>query len=273
VAVQNPGGSNLPSSDQLGPSLANYRHLGDHWARYELASRLGGRKSILDVGCGYGFGACVLAPDCADYVGLDTDSKAIPWARNHVQPVYPNTSFLDTSSLDRESTVELAKGHYGGLGFDLVIAFEVVEHVYDPVAFVNFIFSLCNNGGVVLLSTPNGELSHGDPRLYASSYHVREFSMDEVVNLLNRQSTDVSVYGQRKMWHLSTLRRWILGPPFLSSEERTKSRASSFVQRGIGVLSGVTNRPNWWILRELRAGTASTKLYPTLVFVARHDLP
>src|ERR1700730_9930532 len=86
----------------LGLDVAPYLKSGDicgvhHLARYHWAtgvlSQLG-PKRILDIACGAGYGAGMIAKACphAEVVGADYDERAIIYARQH-EEVLPNLSF------------------------------------------------------------------------------------------------------------------------------------------------------------------------------------
>lgn len=100
-----------------------------------------GPKSIFDLGCGNGSVANALA-NLADIRGVDVSPSAIAEGRR----AYPNLDLAERSVYD-----DLAS-EYGQ--FPLVISLEVVEHLYDPRAYVRSLYNLIAPGGYAIVSTP-----------------------------------------------------------------------------------------------------------------------
>ena len=77
--------------------------------------------------------------------GVDFDEESLTDARQMAKELSVRADFLD-GSLERVS----------GKTFDIIIASEVLEHQKDPRAFLDDASSLLANGGLLLLSVPNG---------------------------------------------------------------------------------------------------------------------
>ncbi len=99
-------------------------------------------KSLLEVGCGYGF-------------SLDFAAKALKW----------NVTGIDPSHIARAGTEELGisivDGYLDrdtkvpGLPFDLVYSSEVIEHIGDPDPFIYTLAHAAGEDGTILLTTPD----------------------------------------------------------------------------------------------------------------------
>ena len=63
--------------------------------------------------------------------------------------------------------------------FDLALAVEIVEHIEEDKAFVRETFELLKPGGILFLTTPNG-----DARPVNRAYHRRHYTRDELDLLL-----------------------------------------------------------------------------------------
>ncbi len=100
---------------------------------------------VLDVGCGTGVNLTELLAQQfpqSDFTGIDSDADSIAFARDNRKA--NNAQYLVESD-------ELDLGY-----FDLVIASEVIEHVEDPLAFLQFLRERLTSTGCVVLTLPNG---------------------------------------------------------------------------------------------------------------------
>ena len=62
-----------------------------------------------------------------------------------------------------------------GRSFDLVVSFQVIEHLEDPTRYVDAIADLLRADGLALVTTPNLLMSDG-----VNPYHVHEYEADEL---------------------------------------------------------------------------------------------
>lgn len=91
--------------------------------------------TVLDFGCGSGALAASVAP--ADYVGYDIDAASLERART----LYPMHTFVQSPPTGR--------------AFDCVVSLAVIEHMHEPEEFLSQLVNLANNGGRIVISTPN----------------------------------------------------------------------------------------------------------------------
>lgn len=98
---------------------------------------------VLEIGCGQGGFGARLAQRYS-YTGVDADSTAVAVASARVTAVSPQARVL---------TGELEQLVPAG-DFDLVCAFEVIEHIEDDRAALAHWVSLVAPGGTLLISTP-----------------------------------------------------------------------------------------------------------------------
>jgi SAM-dependent methyltransferase len=143
--------------------------LNEHLARYAFASRLCRSKRVLDAGCGAGYGSAELAKSAAHVVGADVSSEAIEFARQEYR--LPNLCFEQASCT--------ALPHPDG-SFDLVVAFEVIEHLEDWRTFLIEVHRVLVPSGQLVVSTPN-KLYYTETRERAgpNPFHVHEFEYRE----------------------------------------------------------------------------------------------
>jgi len=109
---------------QVAPELSGIRR--DHVARYEfVAAQLPKGSRVLDLACGIGYGASILAKAGHIVVAGDRSSEAIAYGREHY--AHENITFIP-------GAVE-ATGYWQSLGhFDAVVSFETIEtsSIPDP---------------------------------------------------------------------------------------------------------------------------------------------
>ncbi len=74
--------------------------------------------------------------------------------------------------------------------FDFVISFQVIEHIKNDQEFVNEIHRVLKPNGKLIVTTPNKKTS-----LTRNPWHVREYTINELDNLLKSQFCSVEKMG------------------------------------------------------------------------------
>ncbi|MFN7925487.1 MAG: methyltransferase domain-containing protein [Bryobacteraceae bacterium] len=158
----------------------------EHIARYLFAARLARHKRVLDLACGAGYGAAELAVSAERVVGVDRAGEAVAHAREHYRAA--NLSFVRASVTD----VPLRDG-----SFQMVTAFEVIEHLSDWRALLSEARRLLAPGGQFVVSTPN-KLYYAESRKIAgpNPYHEHEFEFAEFRDALAEFFPHVSLFLQ-----------------------------------------------------------------------------
>ncbi len=158
----------------------------EHRARYLFASRLASGKTVLDAGCGAGYGAAELAAVAARVVALDVDAGAVALARREY--ARDNLTFLQASA----ASLPLADA-----SLNLVVAFEIVEHIPDWEMFLKETRRVLTPSGQLVISTPNKDYYAETRRLTGPNpYHHREFTFQEFRDALAEVFPHVSMYVQ-----------------------------------------------------------------------------
>jgi SAM-dependent methyltransferase len=157
------------TGERLIPGQVGIDLLNEHLARYAFASGLARGKRVLDAGCGAGYGAAELAEAAAWVVGADIAAQAIAFACDHYRR--PNLFF------ERASCSALP--HPSG-SFDLVVAFEVIEHLENWRELLREARRVLDPGGQFVVSTPN-RLYYNESRGQEgpNPFHVHEFEFRE----------------------------------------------------------------------------------------------
>jgi SAM-dependent methyltransferase len=154
---------------------------------------------LLDVACNDGWMAVNLADAFSElvYHGIDLNPDCI--ARAIARDV-PYATFTVGSAEDAgalrvvDGTVMEISGPPlpSDTGFDVVVAYELVEHVRDPDEVLAAMVSCCKPGGSLFVSTPLGACTGGDlPRWWVlePAGHVRAFTPTTFAQLLTRHGT------------------------------------------------------------------------------------
>ena len=156
---------------------------GEHRSRYRFAAQFVAGQSVLDVACGSGFGLEMLSEAGAQPLGVDYAGETLLEVRRRL----PDSSLLraDATHLPLQSA-----------SIDQMVSFETIEHVPDARALVHEVRRVLKPGGRLVLSTPNRGFGPLE-RHTANRFHVREFTADELRELLGECFSSVRLFGQR----------------------------------------------------------------------------
>lgn len=142
-------------------------------AYHAASARIAG--DVLEIGTGAGYGIEVAAPRARRFVTVDKHAPAPELLdRPNVefrQAVVPPLDFPDRS-------------------FDCVISFQVIEHIRRDLDFVAEAARVLRPGGLLVLTTPNAPMS-----LTRNPWHVREYTADQLRNLLGSRFAEVEILG------------------------------------------------------------------------------
>ncbi len=161
----------------------------------KILALIGSGKRVLDVGCYDGTIALQIQRQGNEVVGIDISAKAVKLANKQGLTAY-------VSNLEEEKMPK-AIGK-----FDVIVAGELIEHIFDPDAFLSKLNTVLQPNGCIILTTPNlaglgsrlslllGKLPWmiENDILPGKSGHIRYFTYDELVKLLNRQGFKVVAF-------------------------------------------------------------------------------
>lgn len=155
-----------------------------HLKAYEEAAKMAKDKTVLDCGCNIGYGTKVIGTHCKEVIGVDVSPKAIEEARRRYGSNGIEFRLVDGIRLPFKDN-----------RFDLVVSFQVIEHIDDYDSYLTEIKRVLADTGKVLFTTPNARirLDPGMKPLYP--FHVREFSAGELQKLLQRYFPQVAICG------------------------------------------------------------------------------
>lgn len=162
----------------------------EHWHRYALARQLSSRCTVLDVACGEGYGAAMVAETAYKVVGVDLSADVIQHAKNNYGH-HPNLQFV-IASCERLP--------FSDASFDFAISFETIEHIETQKEFISELVRVLRPDGVLILSSPNKRL-YSDAHDYHNEFHVRELYRNELEELLHVAFPHIYWLGQKLLFH------------------------------------------------------------------------
>ena len=143
-------------------------------------------KSVLDAGCGCGYGSSYISNTTGCIVvSFDISRSAILFAMKHYKGAKNEFLIMDGSHLAFRSNM-----------FDAVCAFEVIEHIRNYKGFLSELHRVLKYGGLLILSTPNKKLSSPFREKPINPYHVKEFCLDELEDLLKDYFINLRIFGE-----------------------------------------------------------------------------
>ena len=168
----------------------------EHLARYWLAADLASGLDVLDAGCGVGYGAEMIARAGASrVVGIDLAPEVIATASERVGEV-ADFQVGDVQDLPFDEG-----------SFDLVVCFEVLEHLEDPEPAITALKDVLREGGLLIVSSPNrGVYPPGNP------HHLHEFTLEELRDSLTARFANVVLMRQHP-WLASLIDNGTLTSP------------------------------------------------------------
>jgi SAM-dependent methyltransferase len=136
----------------------------------QLLDRCAGRD-VLEAGSGEGYGADLIADVARRVIALDYDESAVA----HVRARYPR--------------VDMRQGNLAALplddaAVDVVVNFQVIEHLWDQPQFVAECARVLRPGGLLLMSTPNRITFSPGRDTPVNPFHTRELNAAELTELL-----------------------------------------------------------------------------------------
>ncbi len=152
-----------------------------HAYAYSYASAWVEGKSVLDVGCGTGYGARILAGRARTVTAVDQSEEAIAYCLAH--SAAPQIDFRVLRAEDCSFPVP----------FDVGICFQVIEHLSDPADFLAKLRRAVAPGGLILITTPNLRPGHIPPD--RNPFHRNEMTLEGLSTLLASSFSSFRIRG------------------------------------------------------------------------------
>jgi SAM-dependent methyltransferase len=153
----------------------------EHLARYRWAAAIMSGGRILDAGCGLAYGTKMLSQSGGDEViGVDLASAV-----------------LDSVRADMPANVRLEVGDVRDLpyqddSFDVVVCFEVIEHLDEPGVALDELTRVLAPDGLLLVSSPNRNVT---PPI--NPHHHHEFLPQELAEEMDKRLRNVRLMRQQ----------------------------------------------------------------------------
>lgn len=173
------------TGERVIPGLVDADLFNEHLSRYRFAAQFATPEmAVLDAGCGTGYGSAEF--NARAIAGVDLSPEAVAHAAAHY--ARPNTFF---------AAATCAALPFADAAFDLLVSFEVIEHLPDYRALLSEARRVLKFGGVFLVSTPN-RAYYAESRAQAgpNPFHVREFDYAEFTGILSAFFPHVEIWTQ-----------------------------------------------------------------------------
>ncbi|MCV7424888.1 class I SAM-dependent methyltransferase [Mycobacterium yunnanensis] len=142
-----------------------------HEVVYERLLQRCADRVVLEAGSGEGYGADLIAGVARHVIGLDYDDSAVA----HVRARYPRVDMRQGN---------LAELPLGDGAVDVVVNFQVIEHLWDQGQFVDECARVLRPSGLLLMSTPNRITFSPGRDTPINPFHTRELNAAELTELL-----------------------------------------------------------------------------------------
>jgi len=166
-------------------------------ASYKEALKYIEGKRVLEIGCGEGIGASVLAEAASRVVAVDYSDNALQLAREK----------YGSDNIEFKS-MKVPPLQFPDASVETVVCFQMIEHLAQPERLIQEIARVVSHGGLALIATVNKEETPSD-----NPYHLHEFTADELRELLERHFDTVEMWGvhgdELFMKYWTNNRRWV----------------------------------------------------------------
>jgi 2-polyprenyl-3-methyl-5-hydroxy-6-metoxy-1,4-benzoquinol methylase len=177
----------------LGPQASDQylnapEHLAMVLARYRAAAALiGSAQTVLELGCGEGIGAGILAKGRQRYCGIDNDAAAIRIARERITAVI---AFAESSAIDSQWLPVTE--------YDAVVSLDVIEHIPADRQdeFMANAMTALGEHGILVIGTPNAAFDRlASPQSRAG--HINTYTHDRLHELMAINFKIVQSFGMQ----------------------------------------------------------------------------
>ena len=168
--------------EESGKGFARVNLVRHRVAHLYAIKKIRGSRRVLDIGCGTGYGAAMVASRVGEVVGIDSSGEAV--ARARATHRSDNLEFMTMPATD----LSFPDG-----SFDAACSIQVIEHIEDVERHLSEVVRVLRPGGRFVVATPN-RLTYSPDGLH-NPFHVREYVAEELEALLATFFQEVEITG------------------------------------------------------------------------------
>jgi SAM-dependent methyltransferase len=142
-------------------------------------------KCILDYGCGTGYGVLTISEHAKAIIGVDINKQIIDYCNERYRK--GNVSF---KQIEEKYPLPYKSG-----AFDIIVSFQVIEHLPEVPRYLNELKRLLNDEGVLFITTPNRYFRLVPFEKPWNPEHIREYSYKGLNTELRRCFREVNMFG------------------------------------------------------------------------------
>ncbi len=158
-----------------------------HVFAYEYAlQHIHKNAHVLEVGFGEGYGTAMIATRASRTTAIDVSEENVAYASQKYASETCSFQWYDGHRFPFEDH-----------RFDVVIAFQVIEHIEKDQYFLAEAYRVLNKGGLLMLTTPNRIYRVPPGKSVWNKYHVREYDPADFERMLRSVFEQVRVLGIR----------------------------------------------------------------------------
>lgn len=146
-----------------------------HLASYRFAMRFTQGKRVLDLGCGSGYGSALVAETAQQVVAVDVSGEAVRYAAGHHA----------RENLTHQVVLPGADLPFPDGSFDVVLSFQVIEHVENDRHYIQQADRVLESGGVLIVITPNRDVRLMRGQKPWNRWHIREYDATMLASLFD----------------------------------------------------------------------------------------
>ncbi|HEC65378.1 hypothetical protein LCGC14_1222630 [marine sediment metagenome] len=158
------------------------------------------KPKVVDVGCGMGVGSNVLSQE-ADFVwGIDKNEASVSFAKQAFSRVKNGIYYSSQVTYDH---MDILKDTREFLKFDVVVAIEIIEHIYDYKLFLETLIKKFDKrkegyeATEYFISTPNRNNRNILKDHPQNKYHCREWTSSEYLAILKEYFKEVELFNSK----------------------------------------------------------------------------
>ncbi len=158
-----------------------------HIATYRFCFPYIKQKKVLEFGSGSGYGTHLISPECQQIIGIDISEDAIEYAKTRYTS--ENLKYQKINDIQSEPLPFIDNE------FDVVISFQVIEHILKVDKFLSEIQRVLRKNGIFIVATPDRSTRLFPGQKPWNIYHVIEYGPGSFYKAVSNRFPDTDLYG------------------------------------------------------------------------------